>query len=38
MDYSFDSCYTMFTDGQAQRMRNQWFGFRSDGGSAVGQV
>jgi hypothetical protein len=29
MDYSFDSCYTQFTPGQAQRMRDAWLLFRA---------
>jgi hypothetical protein len=29
MDYSFDSCYTEFTPGQAQRMRDSWLFFRA---------
>lgn len=29
MDYSFDSCYTQFTAGQAERMQEQWNGFRT---------
>ena len=29
MDYSFDSCYTEFTAGQAQRMAEQWLYFRA---------
>jgi pregnancy-associated plasma protein-A len=28
MDYSFDSCYTQFTPGQAERMQEQWNAFR----------
>jgi hypothetical protein len=29
MDYSFDSCYTEFTAGQTQRMRDAWLFFRA---------
>jgi hypothetical protein len=29
MDYSFDSCYTEFTPGQAQRMSDAWLLFRA---------
>jgi hypothetical protein len=35
MDYSYDSCYTQFTAGQAKRMQEQWLAFRSDGGTTV---
>ncbi|MGH3035629.1 MAG: zinc metalloprotease [Gaiellaceae bacterium] len=28
MDYSFDSCYTEFTPGQAQRMKDAWLFYR----------
>ena len=31
MDYSFDSCYTEFTPGQAQRMKDAWLFFRAGG-------
>jgi hypothetical protein len=31
MDYSFDSCYTEFTPGQAQRMQDAWLFYRADG-------
>jgi hypothetical protein len=37
MDYSFDSCYTQFTQGQANRMQDMYTAFRADGGHAVGQ-
>jgi hypothetical protein len=29
MDYSFDDCYTEFTDGQTQRMRDAWLLYRA---------
>jgi hypothetical protein len=29
MDYSYDTCYTEFTDGQTQRMRDAWLFYRS---------
>jgi hypothetical protein len=35
MDYSFDSCYTTFSPGQAERMQDQWLFFREGGGFTV---
>lgn len=29
MDYSFDTCYTEFTQGQTQRMRDAWLFYRA---------
>jgi hypothetical protein len=31
MDYSFDSCYTEFTPGQARRMGDAWLFYRANG-------
>ena len=28
MDYSYDSCYTMFSAGQGSRMSQMWSAFR----------
>ena len=30
MDYSYDDCYTEFTEGQALRMQNAWLEWRQD--------
>jgi Pregnancy-associated plasma protein-A len=37
MDYTFDSCYDQFTQGQADRMQDFYSYFRADGGTSVGQ-
>jgi hypothetical protein len=37
MDYSHDSCYDQFTQGQAERMQNFYAYFRAHGGTSVGQ-
>ena len=29
MDYSYNSCYSEFTPGQTQRMRDAWLFFRA---------
>jgi len=29
MDYSWDSCYTEFTQGQAQRIDRMWAAYRA---------
>jgi pregnancy-associated plasma protein-A len=36
MDYSFDSCYDQFTQGQTDRMQDFYSYFRADGGNSVG--
>ena len=36
MDYSYDSCYDQFSQGQARRMTNQWSFFRAGGGFSTG--
>lgn len=37
MDYTFDSCYDQFTQGQANRMQDFYSYFRAGGGTSVGQ-